>query len=492
MARTRKPNPVGAGPAGAQSGFSREQAAPGGPGGKAGEVIADGRISELLVEAGLVSEAQYRECHAARGKDSGGVIDALVRSGYLAPSKLVEFLFAHPGSLGLDTSRLEISPDLVALLTPALARKHEVLPIDKVGGVLLVGAAHPLSETAIDEIGEDAGLRPRVVLCAREDIHFALDSYYEATDRATVAEDDPAVAQKKVPAGEDLQTRTQQRRGRMKLFHVASLIRRVSSLPALPETVTRVKEVMDDPTSAIDDVVNIITLDPTVAAKILSVANSAAYGFPHKINDIGLAVSLLGLRETYDIVLSVVVADFVHKFKHFDYRAFWLESICCAAAARIVAKAHGKRHAPGVFAAGLLHDLGRAVLLELQPNFADGLRPGLFGRDLVAEEERVIGLAHTEAGYQLANQWNLPPDIAEPMRFHHAPELATQARFHVAVVALANVMAYAPGATLEENPDLFSGFEDTLAFLHLDAEVAEAMLEEYLVLREGALREASR
>ena len=55
------------------------------------------------------------------------------------------------------------------------------------------------------------------------------------------------------------------------------------------------------------------------------------------------------------------------------------------------------------------------------------------------------------------------------------------------IVALANLMAYAPGATVEENPGIFDGFEHSLDLLKLDSEVSEAMLDEYLSLREHAL-----
>ena len=430
-------------------------------------------LCELLVEAQVITRAAYQEGLSQNKGKHEQVIDTLVRLGFLAPSVLVEFLAQHPGTMGFDASRYEIEPELVALMSAPTARKHQVYPLDRVGEILLVGAVHPLDATALAEIEADTGLRPRAVLCSPEDIAIALEACYPIENE-----------QETVPTVEE-DARGQ--RGKAKLYQVARLIRRIPSLPALPETVARFQQTMSDPSSSISDVEAILTMDPTMAAKILSVANSAAYGFQHRITDITLAVSLLGLRETYQIVLSVSIADFVQKLKHFDYRAFWLEAICCAAASRIVAKAHGKRNAQGVFAAGLLHDLGRAVLLELQPGLAEQLQPRLWGRELIAEEERLVGMGHPEAGYELACHWDLPAEIAEPMRYHHAPSRATRAEFHVAIVALANLMAYAPGATVEENQGIFDGFEDTLAFLHLDSETSEAMLDEYLSLREHAL-----
>jgi len=79
---------------------------------------------------------------------------------------------------------------------------------------------------------------------------------------------------------------------------------------------------------------------------------------------------------------------------------------------------------------------------------------------------------------------------AEPIRFHHSPGMATEARQNVAIVALADVMAVAVGAEIDENKHLFEGYEDELALLDLDMEVAEAMLQDFLDRRDISLRDA--
>jgi putative nucleotidyltransferase with HDIG domain len=199
----------------------------------------------------------------------------------------------------------------------------------------------------------------------------------------------------------------------------------------------------------------------------------------------------MGLRETYGIVLSTTVIDLMSKWKNLEYRTFWLESMCCAAAARIVAKAGGHRNLPGIFAAGLLHDLGRAALLEIMPEACAKIDAGLTGRELLDAEERLIGLSHTEAGYELARQWGLPPEIAAPIRFHHEPLRATEAKEHVAIISLADAMVSAMTDDYAENLHIFEGHEETLAFLGIDPEVTEAMLAEYLAKRQAAFEESS-
>ena len=276
----------------------------------------------------------------------------------------------------------------------------------------------------------------------------------------------------------------------MRLSHVAHLVRRIDSLPALPETVHHVREAMQNPDTEVKDIVDLVTLDPPIAAKVLSVANSAAYGFSQQIHDLTFAVTLLGLHEIYAIVLSAAVVDLLKRWKHFDYRSFWLHSMCSAAGARVVAKACGRKRLAGIFTAGLLHDFGRAVLWEIAPQLCAKIDEGLTGRELSEAEERIVGLSHTEAGFELATHWNLPQELAEPIRFHHEPMKAVDAKEHVAVVSIASVLVTAKGNTLEENPDLFAGHEETLAYLGIDSELAEAMLDDYLRRREAALEDA--
>ena len=80
--------------------------------------------------------------------------------------------------------------------------------------------------------------------------------------------------------------------------------------------------------------------------------------------------------------------------------------------------------------------------------------------------------------------------MSEPIRFHHVPEKATAVVEHVAVVSIAEVMAGAQGTSLEENAGLFTSHRASLELLGIDDEIAEAMLEEYLVHRNNAVRDA--
>lgn len=427
------------------------------------------KIGQLLVEAGLVDQRAIEHALSVQRDQGGGrLVNVLVSLGYLTPAQFLEFMTTHTGIAQTDLARFEIGRDLVSLVPRELASKHEVVPIDRMGDVLIAGMACPLDAAAVQEIESVTGMKLKPVLCSAQDVRKAIERYYPPDDAI------PALTAASIAGLESS----------MRLYQVARLIRRIKSLPALPETVARVREAMSDPKSSIRDVAEVITLDPPIAAKLLSVANSAAYGFPQRVDDIGLAVSLLGLRETYSMVLSCSVLNAFRKRGAFDYRVFWVESMCCAAASRIVAKASGNRDLFGVFAAGLLHDLGRVALAEVIPDVYCPIDQYLPPSGLLAEEEKTLGLTHPEAGYELATHWQLPAEIAEPIRFHHRPDLATAARANVAITSLATVLVRAVGTRVEDNAAIFAGHEHALSVLHLDTEVAEAMLDEFLRRRE--------
>ncbi len=442
---------------------------------KAFDAAARRRIGELLVDAGLVDSHQLDEGLSAQQQRGTKIVETLITLGYLTAESFVEFLAKQPGIASIDLSKYEIPRELIALIPRELALKHEMFPIDKLGKLLTVGMVCPLDTATVKQIETATGLRVKPLLCSPNDIRSAIERYYPA-------EATPVQQANTEESVRGLATS-------LRLSNVATMIRQIDTLPALPETVRRVQDATLDPMSTIRDVADIIVMDPPIAAKVLSVANSAAYGFAQRVDEVSLAVSLLGLRETYSIVLSAAVVNVFEKTKTLDYRQFWLDSMCCAGATRIVTKAAGRKHIPGVFSGGLLHDIGRLALSEAVPELYTKVQKDLEGLALQEAEETEIGLSHTEAGYVLADHWGLPVDIVEPIRFHHKPELADSAKEATAIVSIAEVMARTPGDNVDAWRDAIQSLGVPLGVLGIDVENAEAMFQEYHNLRESCLRD---
>lgn len=424
-------------------------------------------IGEMLVDAGLIERRQLEEALSVQAEKGGKLVQVLITLGFFEPSSFVRFLAQQPGVASIDLSNYEVSRDLIDLVPKEFALRHEVFPIDRLGKLLTVGMVCPLDSKTIGELETATGLRVKPILCSAEDVRRAINRYYPCEERAVVPEEPPAAERL---AG--LETT-------LKLGSVITLIRRIESLPTLPETVNRVREAMLDPESSAEDVAGIITTDPPIAAKVLSVANSAAYGFAHRIDNVRLAVSLLGLRELYSIVLSAAIINRYETSRRFDYRRFWTHSAACAAACKVVAQASGHGRLSSVPTAGLLHDLGMMALLEVAPDLYAKVGLDIKGDAVVEAEEKVIGISHGEAGYELAEHWGFPPDLAEAIRFHHRPEFASTAVQLVAIVAAGDLLLDLAEGGRAPAPELFYGHESKLLPLGLTPEDGATLLKEF-------------
>ena len=396
------------------------------------------RMGQLLCEAGLITAQQLDEALQIQQLRGGRLVETLVSLKYMKPAAFVDFLARQPGVASIDLLNYAIPPEVTRLVPRELALKHEVFPIDQLGILLTLGMACPIDAEAIAELEQVTRLRVKAVLCSATDVRAAIQRYYPPPEHTN---------------NELWDATDEARRGlgsALKLQSAALLVRQMRNLPALPETIDAVRRVMLEIDTTANDAVSILRRDPAMVAKVLSVGNSPAYGFPGHVNDLETAVTLMGLREVYSVALS---ASIMHPppGSVFDYGAFWIEAMACADQARRIAESSGHPRAQGVYWAGLLHDLGRIVLFTVAPEIYGTLPPDASGADLIEAEESHFGLAHTEAGFELAIDWNLPLDIAETIRFHHAPERATGAKDTVAAVALAETLIHARAHALHDD-----------------------------------------
>lgn len=427
------------------------------------------RIGELLIEAGLVTREHVEEALAKQRREGGKLVELLIALGRLQANEFVSFLARQGGLPSIDLQHYEIPQPIIALLDREFVLKHEVIPIDKLGKLLTVAMVCPLDSDTIEELHVMTQCKVRPLLCSPDAIRMAIQRYYPAAG--------PAPARK----AEGAALNVDGLEGALSLRNVTRLVREIESLPALPETIRRVRESASDSTVSVKEVGKIISGDPAVAAKVLSVANSAAYGFSHRVDSVSHAVSLLGLRETYSLVLALAIADIMKGSKGFDYKRYWEQAVNCAAASRLLAEEHGRTDNGGTFTAGLLHNLGKLALAHVAPGAYPQIGADLYGQDLIAAEQKIFGLAHPEAGYELALHWDLPEHVAEAIRFHHTPEQATKHADVVSLVALAVLMVYASMSMDPSDDRFFEEHKDLVRRAGLELERSKTAYHTFLM-----------
>lgn len=211
-----------------------------------------------------------------------------------------------------------------------------------------------------------------------------------------------------------------------------ALARGTSDLPTLPRSVTEALRLARTPGLDFDDVARVAASDPPLAARVVSVANSALYaraGMP-RIANVRLAAVRLGTQATRDVLYQVAYASiFVDAPRFRDLvESTFQHGVRTARSARVIAR-HRGLDTDVAFLAGLLHDIGRARCWKLLAQ-----RRGTIDNTSAAE---AVNELHAEAGAELAAAWHLPDEVVESCRWHHDP----QGRDFPLLIAAADVLA---------------------------------------------------
>lgn len=207
----------------------------------------------------------------------------------------------------------------------------------------------------------------------------------------------------------------------------------VREVPMLSPSASQLLKITTQPDHDLVDIINLVKADAYLTARILTIVNSAAFGLVNKVTSIDRAIAYLGER----IVVSAAVDDCAGKLFKKDLAgyaagtgALWQHDLRTAIAAREVAiQSRTDLNPELAFTAGLLHDIGKSLISDyLKDNVPEAMELIKAGDslDYLSVEEKLIGCAHTEAGYELAVAWQLPPELTAVIRYHHEPDKAEQ------------------------------------------------------------------
>ena len=217
----------------------------------------------------------------------------------------------------------------------------------------------------------------------------------------------------------------------------------INEISTLPQVMARIMKIVTDENSCAADLAKEITKDKSLTAKILKIVNSAYYGFYREIVKVSDAVVVLGFNEIKRLSLAMSVLDMFGKDKQAEHRlALWNHSLMCAAMSDILEKEWGLQH-HGAFTAGILHDIGKAVLDQYFPPMFAAVQVLMHEHSIQAyeAEQRLFGFDHSDIGSWLSEKWNLPQNLIEAIKTHHQPEQARIEPELAKVVFVANRLA---------------------------------------------------
>ncbi len=225
------------------------------------------------------------------------------------------------------------------------------------------------------------------------------------------------------------------------------LVEDAGHIASPPVIYQRLVEVINHPRSGAADIAAVIGEDQGLTTRLLKVVNSAFFSLPWKVDTVTAAVRVVGTQQIRDLAVATSVVSLFTDVPEdlLDMESFWHHSLACGVGARVLASHRGADNVERFFVAGLLHDLGRLVLLlSAGPEMREALLMAQEGGTPLLECERAtVGTDHAHVGGVLLTQWDFPPALREAVRLHHQPRLARQFPVETAAVHLADVMANA-------------------------------------------------
>lgn len=221
------------------------------------------------------------------------------------------------------------------------------------------------------------------------------------------------------------------------------------NLPYSPSLLSDLYGLTGDKSQAsMEDIADIVSRDSGLTAKVLAAANSAYYGLQAQVSSVTRAVTVLGIKELRRIILLLGVNSLSENKElpdHFNLKDHWEHQFRAAVAAKVLAKIIPDTDPDILFTAALLHDIGKLITAVFRPADREAVLKAYRTQNIsfnMAEDE-YWGLEHGLIGALTLNAWNLPPELTEPVNWHHSPALAPDHKKDAKIISLADSMAYA-------------------------------------------------
>ncbi|MDR0685486.1 MAG: HDOD domain-containing protein [Spirochaetaceae bacterium] len=236
------------------------------------------------------------------------------------------------------------------------------------------------------------------------------------------------------------------------------IVAHINDMPHFPENIIRVQNMLSDPKSDMKDIAGKILIDPAMTADIIKVVNSAQYMTTKKIDSISEAVKILGITGIKNLLYSYGTQKLLGDDTE-EKKRLWKHSYKTAFFAFNLVKnfQHDKSYIEDIYMGGILHDMGKIVLADVNPELTAKMEAFCREKNIpaVTLEDIKAGMNHAEVGALLAEKWNFPENLVAAIRFHHTPGDAPEKyRLLVDAVYLANMLcAVEYGCALFEQLD---------------------------------------
>ncbi|MBQ4830951.1 HDOD domain-containing protein [Alteromonas sp. MMG017] len=225
----------------------------------------------------------------------------------------------------------------------------------------------------------------------------------------------------------------------------------------LPDICIRIRSVLDNPRSSASDLGDLISLDSSLTAKVLRLANSSLFRFPSQVESVSKAINIIGGEALYNLVVAETANT---AFKYFDTQLInldkhWFDSVYCGMVAKHLAKASNMRGSERFFVMGILQNLSELVIAKRSPELYKSYIEQDNDMLLGARQIQHFGFTFSNCSGTILENWKLPLVLYYPVM--HANDMSRQATdSDIALLALASrVTAMQQNEKTDANIELF-------------------------------------
>jgi putative nucleotidyltransferase with HDIG domain len=227
------------------------------------------------------------------------------------------------------------------------------------------------------------------------------------------------------------------------------ILQAAERLPPFPAVIWKVTSLLRR-MAPVTEIEAVIQYDQAIAAKVLALSRSAYYARRYAIGSLREAIVALGDQQLTRVVMTACAARYFEtEISGYELREgqLWQHSIATALLAETAARRLGDKKVLTVYTAGLLHDIGKAVLSFYVKTYLDTILVRMSRKNLplLDAERDTLGVDHQQLGEMLAKRWRFPPEVIAGIGYHHCPANAKVHKDVAAAVFVANRTAIAMG-----------------------------------------------
>ncbi|GAC13185.1 HDOD domain-containing protein [Aliiglaciecola lipolytica] len=222
----------------------------------------------------------------------------------------------------------------------------------------------------------------------------------------------------------------------------------------LPDICIRIRQMLDDHHSDIDDIGNLVSLDPSLASKLLKLANSPLFRFRSQVDSISKAINVLGGEALYNLVMAETAKDAFQYFsdENMDLTRFWQQSLYTGLIAKHLAKLARVRGTERFFLLGLLHNLAELVITKENPDMAAKCLPTDETILPFVLQKKILGFTYAQCSSNILQLWQLPTQIWMPIEQINDENHALGNK-EIAIMNVASVAGYLLATQSSKKPE---------------------------------------